>query len=182
MKADIHPKYYVNAQVTCACGAKYTIGSTKESYRIDICAGCHPFYTGKQKLVDTAGRVDKFMARQKIAAQKQAEIAAREKKHQAQAKETVEERIIRKVREQDEAKAEPVVAAVTNPEPMPTPTPAVTAQPAMPKVKPAPKKPVATLKPAPKDTAKPIPKKPIAKKPAAKKVVPKKPFSKKKGK
>ena len=61
MKADIHPKYE-QVQVTCSCGHSFTTGSTlgKEALSIEVCSECHPFYTGKQKLVDTAGRVDKF--------------------------------------------------------------------------------------------------------------------------
>ena len=59
MKKDIHPKYF-EAQVTCACGHTFTTGSTQEEIRLDICSKCHPFFTGKQKFVDTAGRVEKF--------------------------------------------------------------------------------------------------------------------------
>lgn len=64
-KAAIHPTYYQKAVVTCACGASYEMGSTKESLKLDICSACHPFYTGNQKLIDTAGRVDRF--REKMA-------------------------------------------------------------------------------------------------------------------
>ena len=60
MKKDIHPKYYPEAKVACACGNVFTIGSTREEISVEICSACHPFYTGKQKLVDTAKRVDKF--------------------------------------------------------------------------------------------------------------------------
>ena len=60
MKADIHPTYYTDAQVVCGCGNSFTTGSTKKELKIDICSECHPFYTGKQKLVDTEGRVEKF--------------------------------------------------------------------------------------------------------------------------
>jgi len=63
MKKDIHPKYYTNAKVVCACGNTFTTGSTKPEIRVDLCSACHPFYTGKQKLVDTARRVEKFQAR-----------------------------------------------------------------------------------------------------------------------
>lgn len=63
MKKDIHPKYFKNAKVTCACGASFEVGSTKEEIHMEICSACHPFYTGTQKLVDTAGRVDRFKAR-----------------------------------------------------------------------------------------------------------------------
>ena len=63
MKKDIHPKYYPEAKVTCACGNVFTVGSTVESINVEICSACHPFYTGKQKLVDSARRVDKFEKR-----------------------------------------------------------------------------------------------------------------------
>jgi len=63
MKKDIHPAYYTNAKVTCACGNTFTIGSTKPEIHVEICYNCHPFYTGKEKLIDTAGRVEKFKAR-----------------------------------------------------------------------------------------------------------------------
>ena len=63
MKKDIHPKYYPNAKVTCVCGNEFTTGSTVEDIKVEICHLCHPFYTGKQKLVDTARRVEKFQER-----------------------------------------------------------------------------------------------------------------------
>lgn len=63
MKEGIHPKYYENAKVTCACGNKFTVGSIQPEIKIEICSACHPFYTGKEKLVDTAGRVEKFRRR-----------------------------------------------------------------------------------------------------------------------
>ncbi|HVB08979.1 MAG TPA: 50S ribosomal protein L31 [Bacillota bacterium] len=62
MKAKIHPEYH-RTKVTCACGATYEMGSTKENIRVDICAHCHPFYTGKQRIVDTGGRVERFRRR-----------------------------------------------------------------------------------------------------------------------
>ena len=62
MKSGIHPKY-VQATVTCACGNTFTVGSTRESMRVDICSKCHPFYTGTQRIVDTAGRVERFRRR-----------------------------------------------------------------------------------------------------------------------
>lgn len=64
MKKSIHPTYFPSAAFSCACGATYTIGSTKENNSVEICAACHPFYTGNEKIVDTAGRVEKFKARQ----------------------------------------------------------------------------------------------------------------------
>lgn len=63
MKKDIHPKYYPNAKAHCACGNTFTIGSTKEYIEVEICSKCHPFYTGKSKMVDTLGRVEKFRKR-----------------------------------------------------------------------------------------------------------------------
>ncbi len=63
MKKEIHPKYYEKAKVICACGNEFTVGSTVPEIHVELCSACHPFYTGKQKLVDTAGRVDKFKQR-----------------------------------------------------------------------------------------------------------------------
>ena len=60
MKKDIHPTYHPDAKINCACGAVFTIGSTVKEISVEICSQCHPFYTGKEKLVDTAGRVDRF--------------------------------------------------------------------------------------------------------------------------
>ena len=71
MKEKIHPKYY-NAKVRCACGNEFEIGSTQKEIKVEICSKCHPFFTGKQKLVDTAGRVEKFYRRYGEAAGKQA--------------------------------------------------------------------------------------------------------------
>lgn len=65
MKSDIHPIYYENLKITCACGNIIIAGSTKKDLRTELCSACHPFYTGKQKLVDTAGRVDKFLEKVK---------------------------------------------------------------------------------------------------------------------
>jgi large subunit ribosomal protein L31 len=64
MKKDIHPKYFPAAKIACACGNVITVGSTKEDIKIDLCSKCHPFYTGKQKIVDSARRVEKFTERQ----------------------------------------------------------------------------------------------------------------------
>jgi large subunit ribosomal protein L31 len=62
MKAKIHPEYH-EVTVTCACGATFPTRSTKQDYRVEICSQCHPFFTGKQKLVDSAGRVERFNTR-----------------------------------------------------------------------------------------------------------------------
>jgi len=63
MKKDIHPKYYPKAKVQCACGNTFEVGSTKEKMDIEICSQCHPFYTGKEKLIDAMGRVQRFKTR-----------------------------------------------------------------------------------------------------------------------
>lgn len=73
MKQDIHPTYFNKATATCGCGKVYTLGSTVEKISVDICANCHPFFTGKEKLIDTAGKVEKFK-------QRQAAVAATPKK------------------------------------------------------------------------------------------------------
>jgi len=67
MKKNIHPKYYPKAKVTCSCGNTFEVGSTEPEIRVEVCSACHPFYTGSTKLIDTAGRVDKFQARLKKA-------------------------------------------------------------------------------------------------------------------
>jgi len=59
MKKEIHPKY-IRSKASCACGAAFEVGSTKENIKVEICSQCHPFFTGKQKLVDSAGRIDRF--------------------------------------------------------------------------------------------------------------------------
>ncbi|PIR45440.1 MAG: 50S ribosomal protein L31 [Candidatus Vogelbacteria bacterium CG10_big_fil_rev_8_21_14_0_10_50_13] len=64
MKKDTHPTYYPEAKVTCACGNSFTAGSTVKEIKVEICGACHPFFTGKEKVLDTAGRVEKFKARE----------------------------------------------------------------------------------------------------------------------
>jgi len=63
MKDKIHPKYYTDAKVTCACGNAFTIGSTRKTLKIEVCSKCHPFFTGERRMVDTAGRVERFKRR-----------------------------------------------------------------------------------------------------------------------
>jgi large subunit ribosomal protein L31 len=74
MKDKIHPKYYSEATVICACGNSWTTGATQEVIRTDVCSACHPFYTGEQRIVDTAGQVERFMRR----LEKQVEISETE--------------------------------------------------------------------------------------------------------
>ena len=60
MKEKIHPKYYHDAKVTCSCGNTFITGSTRQTLRVELCNRCHPFFTGEQKIIDTAGRVERF--------------------------------------------------------------------------------------------------------------------------
>ena len=78
MKEKIHPKYYPKAKITCACGNTIEVGSTVDEMRIEICSACHPLYTGKAKVIDTAGRIDKF--KQRMAKAKEIQAKAKEKK------------------------------------------------------------------------------------------------------
>lgn len=76
MKSGIHPTYYQEATITCACGAVLKTGSTVETMHTEICALCHPLYTGKKKVIDTTGRVDRF---KKMTEKSQAKQVARKK-------------------------------------------------------------------------------------------------------
>lgn len=91
MKTDIHPTWYPEAQVNCACGANFKTGSTLPSLRVDICSKCHPLFTGQQKFVDTLGQVDRFIKKTEISKAKQEErkkiLEARKSKVAEQKKE-----------------------------------------------------------------------------------------------
>ncbi len=78
MKDSIHPQFYTTAKVTCACGNSFVTGSTEKELHTEVCSRCHPFYTGKQKLLDTAGSIDKFKKR--AAAAKSIKAAVKPKK------------------------------------------------------------------------------------------------------
>lgn len=82
MREGIHPKYYPNAQVICSCGNTWTTGSTQEVIRTDVCSKCHPFFTGEQRIVDTAGQVDRFMKRLDRYSSHQENAAKRQRKQQ----------------------------------------------------------------------------------------------------
>jgi len=95
MQKDIHPKYSDEVLVSCACGHTFTTGSTSKEIKTELCSACHPFFTGKQKLVDTARRVEKFQA--KVTAKKEvgktrvgktAKRAAKKQKKEAETKES----------------------------------------------------------------------------------------------
>lgn len=78
MKKDIHPKYYPDAKIICACGNIIETGSTAREMKVEICSACHPFYTGKKKMLDTTGRVDRFKKMAEKAAAKK-EISSKKK-------------------------------------------------------------------------------------------------------
>jgi large subunit ribosomal protein L31 len=66
MKEKIHPKFFADAQVVCSCGNTFTTGSTKKQLRVELCSKCHPFFTGERRIMDTAGRVERFNQRYKL--------------------------------------------------------------------------------------------------------------------
>ena len=66
MKEKLHPQYYDDAQVVCACGNSFTTGSTRKTLKVEVCSKCHPFFTGERRVMDTAGRVERFRRRYKI--------------------------------------------------------------------------------------------------------------------
>jgi large subunit ribosomal protein L31 len=63
MKDKIHPRYYPDAKVVCVCGNSFTTGATKKELRVEVCGRCHPYFTGEQRIVDTAGRIERFRRR-----------------------------------------------------------------------------------------------------------------------
>ncbi|MFA6215268.1 MAG: 50S ribosomal protein L31 [Patescibacteria group bacterium] len=98
MKKDIHPKYYPQAKVVCACGNTFNVGSTSPELHVEICSMCHPFYTGKQKLLDAAGRVEKFKER---LAKKATAAAGRKGKKAKKAKAAVRKKTPKKIKAEE---------------------------------------------------------------------------------
>ncbi len=78
MREKIHPTWYPEARVTCACGNTWTVGATVAEIRTDVCSACHPFFTGEQRIVDTEGQVDRFMKRLRVRDQILADVDARD--------------------------------------------------------------------------------------------------------
>lgn len=95
MKKDIHPIYFEKAHVACACGNKFTVGSTQEKIAIEICSACHPLYTGKEKIIDTAGRVERFKTRRTEAGKRQAIVTEKKK---ARAEKEAAKKIVKKAK------------------------------------------------------------------------------------
>ena len=95
MKKDINPKYFTDAKIICACGNVIKAGSTIKEMKVEICAACHPFYTGKKKTMDTAGRVDRF---KKIAEKKAAPKVKKERirKPKAETKKVISKKKLKK--------------------------------------------------------------------------------------
>ena len=106
MRKDIHPKYYPEAKVVCSCGNTFTTGSTKELIRTDVCSVCHPFFTGEQRIVDTAGQVERFMKR----LEKREEFAAEEKARLDETEEVADKQAEVSKKKPDEAEAAKAIA------------------------------------------------------------------------
>ncbi|NPA90031.1 MAG: 50S ribosomal protein L31 [Chloroflexi bacterium] len=87
MRKGIHPTYYEEATVICACGNTWTTGSTVEVIRTDVCSACHPFFTGEQRIVDTAGQVERFMRRLKAKEERVAQLRAQQEAYRRQKEE-----------------------------------------------------------------------------------------------
>lgn len=96
MKQNVHPQYYEEAQVVCVCGNRFTTGSTQPEIRVELCDKCHPFYTGEQRFVDSASRIQKFKQKQDTAAKHQATKKQKQddKKKQDNAPKTLREMLM----------------------------------------------------------------------------------------
>ncbi len=96
MKASVHPQYNHNAQVICVCGNRFTVGSTQDVINIELCNKCHPFYTGEQKFVDSASRIQKFEQKKKVAETHKATVTKKveEKKRSQEAPKSLREMLM----------------------------------------------------------------------------------------
>lgn len=99
MKKDIHPKYYADCVVTCVCGNSFKTGATVPEIKVELCSKCHPFYTGKQKLVDTARRVEKFSAKVAAKAKIGAEVKGKKVKKAARAVQKAKKEVVVKTKD-----------------------------------------------------------------------------------
>lgn len=118
MKQGIHPTYYPDAQVICACGNTWTTGSTRKLIRTDVCSNCHPFFTGEQRIVDTAGQVDRFMRRLQQAEERAAQVRVQQQAEEAARKAAVQARARgespKKAKQIAEQAAEEVIATLSS--------------------------------------------------------------------
>lgn len=101
MQQNIHPPWHDNTKVTCACGNTFTTGSTQEEIRVEICSACHPFFTGKQKFIDSLGRVEKFQKKQvsateKVVSKRKKKILKRKGEEQDEKPKTLKEMLTKK--------------------------------------------------------------------------------------
>jgi large subunit ribosomal protein L31 len=111
VKVGIHPTWYPDTRVTCACGASFTVGSTKPQIHVEICSACHPFFTGEMKYIDTLGRVERFQQKQKKATQRPTKKkvvvqAEGEEKRPETLKEMVEQVMRKRAKEKVEEKTQ----------------------------------------------------------------------------
>jgi large subunit ribosomal protein L31 len=112
MKPDIHPTYYPEARVVCACGNTFTVGATKPELHTEVCSACHPFFTGEQRIVDTAGQVERFMRRLVAGeTQRTTEDQKREQRRTAERDALRQRRGLTPLAARRAAKAKPVVGA-----------------------------------------------------------------------
>lgn len=114
MKVDIHPTYYPNAAITCSCGNVIKVGSTRENYTTELCSKCHPFYTGRQKTVDTAGRIEKFQSKIKMAEASQEKLKAKKVRGRKSMEEKVNE-VLKEQVERDKKKEEKLMSKLKKP-------------------------------------------------------------------
>jgi len=96
MKDSIHPNYITDTKVSCACGHTFVTGSTVPEIKVELCSACHPFYTGKQKLVDTARRVEKFQAKKAIGSELKDKVANKKAKQVARSAKKAEPKLAKK--------------------------------------------------------------------------------------
>ncbi len=99
MKNNTHPRYYPNCKVTCACGNTFLTGSTQATLKVELCSACHPFYTGKQKLVDSARRVEKFTSKIKAKETLSKTIRGKKVKRAARAKIRAKKEVVIKTKD-----------------------------------------------------------------------------------
>ena len=112
MKKGIHPKYYPNAKVTCACGSTWVTGSTQEEIRTDLCSACHPFFTGEMRIVDTAGQVERFVRRLEKRSDMLEETASEAAKEEGQGSKKIIYELVDEDEEQEAGEAVAEEAAV----------------------------------------------------------------------
>jgi len=126
MKSGIHPTYFPKAKITCSCGAVLITGSTLETYTTELCSKCHPFYTGKRKTVDTAGRIEMFTMRRKLADQKKSAVSKKEEKKRRTIEDKVNEALQRD-RDHEMVKEQELMTRIRKNRPVPTEIPVVEA-------------------------------------------------------